>query len=136
MNATRMVLIASALIAVSLAAEPVLARGKGSSGGGRSGHHAGGTRSGTHSGAHHSHRHSNVFIGGAFAVPILWPLWDYPGYRIVDAYPREPLHYIEQSDETAQADEWFYCQAAKTYFPYVAECPGGWQRLAPPVPSG
>src|SRR3954452_14656474 len=107
MNARRMVLIASTLIAVSLAAEPVLARGKGSSGGGRSGHHAGGTRSGTHSGAHHSHRHSNVIIGGAFAAPALWPPWYSPGSSTTAASPREPLHYIEKSDEPAQAGEWF-----------------------------
>jgi hypothetical protein len=33
----------------------------------------------------------------------------------------------------AQAD-WYYCAAANAYYPYVAECPAGWQRV-PAQPS-
>jgi hypothetical protein len=132
MNVFGNLLIVCALITAALAAEPVLARGKGSSGGG----HAGGARSGTHSGGHHHHGRTNVFIGGAFAGPVLWPLSGYAGYPVVAVYPHEPLHYIEQSDETAHSGEWLYCEAAQNYFPYVPECPGGWQRIAPPLPSG
>ncbi len=29
---------------------------------------------------------------------------------------------------------WYYCADAKAYYPYVKQCPGGWQRV-PTVPS-
>ncbi len=32
---------------------------------------------------------------------------------------------------------WYYCAESKTYYPYVKECPGGWQRVTPqPAPGG
>jgi hypothetical protein len=30
---------------------------------------------------------------------------------------------------------WYYCQASKSYYPYVATCPGGWVQV-PATPSG
>jgi hypothetical protein len=122
------------VVAAALVCEPVLARGKGGSAGGRSGHHAGAGRSSHHSAVHHRAR-SRLFVGGFVAAPALWPSWDYPAYALARAYPAAPLYYIEQSDEAAApAGEWLYCQGANGYFPYVMECPGGWQRVAPQVP--
>ncbi|MGZ5153723.1 MAG: hypothetical protein ACXWC5_27185, partial [Burkholderiales bacterium] len=66
------------VVMAALAAEPVMARGKGGSGGGRGGHHSG-ARSGQHSGAHH-HGVSRLFVGGVVAAPAFWPWWDYPAY--------------------------------------------------------
>jgi len=31
----------------------------------------------------------------------------------------------------AQSSYWYYCAESKTYYPYVKECPGGWQRVTP-----
>jgi hypothetical protein len=123
------------VIAAALASEPVLARGKGGSGGGRSGH-SGAGRSASHSGGHH-HAHSRIVAGGFVAAPAFWPWWNYPAYALAGAYPAAPLYYIEQADDAAApAGEWLYCQGANGYFPYVIECPGGWQRVAPQVPPG
>ena len=40
---------------------------------------------------------------------------------------------------TAQATQgswWYYCIDAKTYYPYVNQCPGGWMRVSPqPAPA-
>ena len=124
------------VVAAALASEPVLARGKGGSGGGRSGHHSGAGRSAHHSGGHH-HARSRIFAGGFVAAPAFWPWWDYPAYALAGAYAAAPLYYIEQADEAAApAGEWLYCHGANGYFPYVIECPGGWQRVAPQVPRG
>jgi hypothetical protein len=30
---------------------------------------------------------------------------------------------------------WYFCPGAGTYYPYIRECPGGWQRVAPQPPS-
>jgi hypothetical protein len=30
---------------------------------------------------------------------------------------------------------WFYCPEAGAYYPYVQQCPGGWQQVAPQPPS-
>jgi hypothetical protein len=35
----------------------------------------------------------------------------------------------------APADYWYYCAAAQGYYPYVKECPGGWQKVLPQPPA-
>jgi hypothetical protein len=123
------ILLLVILAAVALVSELAQARGKGSAGAGRSGHHS--------AARHHHHHHSRVFVGGVVAAPAFWPWWDYPAYRTVGILPAEPLYYIEKSDEGASTGgEWFYCGAANAYFPYVTECPSGWQRVPSQVPPG
>lgn len=40
------------------------------------------------------------------------------------------------SSRTAQQSWWYYCVDAKTYYPYINQCPGGWLRVAPqPAPG-
>jgi hypothetical protein len=34
----------------------------------------------------------------------------------------------------APAQYWYYCDASKTYYPYVATCPAGWRRV-PATPT-
>jgi hypothetical protein len=119
--------IAALVLVVSanlIAADPVLAAGKG----GRSG----GARSGQHSGSHHHHHaRSRAFVGfGAFAAAPAWPWWAYAVY----AEPAGPVHYVERAEEGQ--GEWLYCGAAQAYFPQVAECPGGWQSIRPAPPPG
>jgi hypothetical protein len=136
MKTSKAGLVLLTLVAAALASEPVLARGKGGSGGGRSGHHSGAARSGHHSGVH-QHGSSRLFVGGVVAAPAFWPWWGYPGYRVAGVYPAEPVYYIEQGDQTAPPQgEWLYCRSANAYFPYVAECAAGWERVAPQVPPG
>jgi hypothetical protein len=47
--------------------------------------------------------------------------------------PAEPVTYIEQGSSVAPSTEswWYYCDASRGYYPYVKECPTGWQRVAP-----
>jgi hypothetical protein len=136
MNIPRAGWVLVIVFAAALASEPVLARGKGGSGGGRSGQHSGAGRSAHHSGGHH-HARSPTFAGGFAATPAFWPWWNYPAYQLAGAYPAAPLYYMEQGDEAAApAGEWLYCQGTSAYFPYVLDCAGGWQRVAPQIPSG
>ena len=83
------------------------------------------------------HVHGGVFIG----VGPFWG-WGYPWYYPppyyyypppIVAQPQQPTMYIEQSTSSAE-HWWYYCDASKGYYPYVKECPSGWERV-PPVPT-
>lgn len=98
-------------------------------------------------GRHFSHR-THVGIGIGFGVPLYSSPWYYPGpyyypapyyYPPALVVPSSPPVYIEQGQaEAAPAAEsyWYYCRESQTYYPYVKECAGPWQRVVPqPPPS-
>jgi hypothetical protein len=76
--------------------------------------------------AFHHHAHSTVIFRGAFIGwpgPYYWPGYYYaPGYYYDYAAPAVPA--------SAPA-YWYYCPPAGAYYPYVPECPGGWQLVTP-----
>ncbi len=96
------------------------------------------------------HHGGHVRFGLSLGVPLFGPGYyspyygyPYPAYAYPYAYPpvvvqsSPPPVYIEQSPAQAapaQAD-WYYCAASRSYYPYVSECPAGWQRVPsqPPV---
>jgi len=90
---------------------------------------------------HGGHVRFGVVIGGP-----IYPWWYYPPYYYPPAtvvVPAAPPTYIEQGDPDAntppqqQQGYWYYCGESQTYYPYVKECPGGWQRVTPrPAPGG
>jgi len=50
-----------------------------------------------------------------------------------------PPVYVERDPPAAPAAPvwWYWCAEANAYYPYVKECPGGWQRVPPQaVPPG
>lgn len=84
-------------------------------------------------------RRSSVHIGLGFGYwGPFWgpPWWYYPApYYYYPPYPpvvvqKAPVTYIEQGSSDA-GGWWYYCEASKGYYPYVKECPSGWQRVAP-----
>lgn len=57
----------------------------------------------------------------------------------VYGYPT-PVYVPYQVDSQLQPQYWAYCRSAQGYYPYVAECPGGWMPVPatstpPPAPS-
>jgi len=87
-----------------------------------------------------SRAHFGVFIG----APAYWyypaPYYYYPPYYApVAAAPASPAAYVERGDTRAAPepahDSWYYCPEAKAYYPYVKQCPAGWQRVAPQPPN-
>ncbi len=74
-----------------------------------------------------------VFGGWAYASPYYYP---FPAYYYPPA-PYYPPTYIEQGVQAPEPQRqlapayWYYCPDAKAYYPYVRECPGGWQQVAP-----
>lgn len=91
---------------------------------------------GTAGADHRRHSHVGVYLGVPFG-PWYYPpyYWDYPPRVVVVPAPQPPV-YIEQNPApAAQASNyWYYCVDAKAYYPYVKDCPGGWQQVVPQAP--
>jgi hypothetical protein len=89
---------------------------------------------------HGGHVRFGVVIGGPFYPWGYYPPY-YPYYPYPPAAPATPPTYIEQGNTQAPPQQpsgyWYYCADSKTYYPYVKECPAGWQRVTPqPAPGG
>jgi hypothetical protein len=97
------------------------------------------------------HHGGHVHFGFTFGVPLYGPAYYpyyappyyYPPYYPPAVLPSSPPAYIEQgSTQPAPAPGasseswWYYCAESKTYYPYVKECPGGWQRVQPQASNG
>jgi len=73
-----------------------------------------------------------------FYGPAYYPV---PYYAPVPMYIEQeaPAIYIEQGQDP-ESQAWYYCESARAYYPYVGECPEGWQRVVPDLtpqpPSG
>jgi len=114
----------------------------------------GGGHGGGHGGWHGAPR---IGLGFSFGFPLYAPYYApapyyyYPPYAYSPApyyYPplAAPQEYIEQgssvappsqtSPSQAQGSWWYYCADSKSYYPYVRECPGGWQQISPTPPPG
>ena len=103
----------------------------------------------------HGHGHSGGARLGLFlGVPLLAAAAYYPRYypSYYSSYYPAPYYYppaavvsapppayVEQYapqaalPQQAQGD-WYYCAASRNYYPYVSECPSGWQRMPPQPP--
>jgi hypothetical protein len=121
--------------------------------GGYGGGYYGGGHYGGHYGGYYGHGH-----GGDYSFYYGWPYWGwawyypyYYPYYYPNAYPYSyyypstapsvPQEYIQRSEpENPAAREpsnvWYYCPDTKAYYPYVKECPGGWQTVPAEPPSG
>ncbi|WP_026075742.1 hypothetical protein [Noviherbaspirillum massiliense] len=89
--------------------------------------------------AHRVHSHVGFYVG----VPTGYWAYPPPAYYV---YPpavtvqSTPPVYVEQSpgpqaNEPEPGNWWYYCQDAKGYYPYVKECPRGWQKVVPAPPD-
>ncbi len=97
------------------------------------------------------HVRFGVYLGAPFYGPGYYPYAPYYpyypygvpayGYPPVAVAPASPPAYVEQgaaplaSAPAQPAESWYYCADSKTYYPYVKECPAGWQRVPAQPPS-
>lgn len=96
----------------------------------------------------HDHRHYRSSVGIYFGPP--WVYAPYPAY-FPPYYPRayyppvvvtQPAPvYVEQPVQPAAPPQppeqqyWYYCPASSKYYPYVRDCPQGWQKVIPDTPA-
>lgn len=90
--------------------------------------------------------HARVGIGFYFGVPYSYPYYaypypyyPYPYYPPVVVTPAQPPVYVEQAPSTNQQATpdnyyWYYCEKSDGYYPYIKECPSGWQKVSPTPP--
>jgi hypothetical protein len=79
------------------------------------------------SGGHFISRRTTVFVGFgvpffAYYPPPLPYYYDYP-----------PAYYPTVAPP--QQGYWYFCPSANAYYPYVQQCPEGWQPVVPQPPS-
>jgi hypothetical protein len=135
MRSLKPTLIAAVLVMTLLASGIASADRRG---GGHYGHHRGW-------GHHHGPRvRVGVGIGWSFwgpwwYYPPYYPRYYYPYYPPAVAIPSTPPVYIERGEPTPSSTPpgvWYYCPDSKAYYPYVKECPSGWQTVpAQPPPA-
>ena len=90
--------------------------------------------------------HARVIVGLGVG-PLWYPGYYYPYYPVpspVVVTSPPPLYvqpsapaYIERSGsppDESRAGYWYYCRHPEGYYPYVKQCPGGWQRELPQPP--
>ena len=125
------------------------------------GGHGGYSGQGGHGGNVRYSGHSNVGVGvvvspfwfspGYYSSPYYYPRSYYAPYYAPYYYspyyyppsvltvPTEPPVYIEREDAAEPAPQasasWYYCADPQGYYPYVEQCPGGWQAVPPRPPA-
>jgi hypothetical protein len=101
-----------------------------------------------HGHGHGGHVHGSFGLYFGFPYPYdPYPYYNpyrYPYYPpvITVPVPTQPPVYIEQGEapptlQQAPAAEnyyWYHCDRPEGYYPYIKECPGGWQKVAPTPP--
>jgi hypothetical protein len=97
---------------------------------------------------------ARVFVGVGIGGPVYYPYpvapvpYYYPAPVVVaPAVPADPPVYVEQGQPGGPAapeagpqsepGTWYYCDAARAYYPYVKQCAGGWRAVPaqPPAPN-
>ena len=90
-------------------------------------------------GGHWTHGYHDGHLGWWWVVAGLWYFYPQRVYPYPDPYSPPPVVVMPTQPTTAPstppAQYWYYCDAAKAYYPYVPSCPGGW-RMVPATPSG
>ena len=93
-------------------------------------------------GRHHGGSHSHFVFGLGVGVGYPWYGYGYGYYPYYPYYPayayyppyavqQQPQVYVEQPQAQQPAGYWYYCSGSRAYYPYVKDCPAGWQRVAP-----
>lgn len=124
----------SILVALSLASSGSAWADRGYGHGGHGGY-------GGYGGYGGGHGYFDITIGPWapwYYPPVYYPPAYYPRTVVVQPIQPAPSVYIEQPDPDAGAEEqtntWYYCKKSRAYYPYVKECPAGWQRVTPQPP--
>ena len=73
--------------------------------------------------------------GGYYPYSPYYP-YPYPAQPPVVIQQETPPMYQEPTAEPNQPVYWYHCSDPEGYYPYVKQCPGGWQKVVPTPPPG
>jgi hypothetical protein len=98
----------------------------------------------------HGHGHGGGHVDFGFYFGPTLPMYaPYPYYYyppVVVAPPAPPVYieredpqmYIEKAPQSpsqgASSGYWYHCNNPEGYYPYIKECPSGWQAVTPTPP--
>jgi hypothetical protein len=97
------------------------------------------------------HGGARIGLGITFGFPLYYtapyyyyppPYYYYPppAYYYPPVVTQPPQTYIEKGAPEASPGPpqgyWHYCAESDAYYPYVKQCPGGWQRVPAQPPPG
>jgi len=127
----------------SISINPAWGHGGGGHHGGGGGHYVGGY--GGHHGGYRGYGYGalglGLGLGMGYGLGNYYGGYNNYGYAYpptVVAVPTAPPVYIQQIPvpevQQSQSNYWYYCQSSKGYYPYVRECPSGWQQVEPTPP--
>lgn len=89
---------------------------------------------------------NSVYFGLNVGAPWGYPYYSYPAPvyvprvyvpSVAPVIVSPPAVYVEQQTAAPpvttplESGYWYYCNDSQAYYPYVNECPGGWQKVAP-----
>ncbi|MDO9103919.1 MAG: hypothetical protein Q7U57_03045 [Methylovulum sp.] len=97
-------------------------------------------------GGYRSYPRFGIYLGAPYYA---YPYFRHPYYRqiyqtpyyyppSVVTIPITPPVYIQQTPPAIQqypSGYWYYCNRLKGYYPYIKQCPGGWQQVEPTPPA-
>ena len=83
---------------------------------------------------------ARVVFGLGVGVPLYAPVYPPPVY-----YPPPPVYYAPPPvvyapppvpapvplQQNSAAQNWYYCDASRAYYPHVTACESGWREVAP-----
>lgn len=91
-------------------------------------------------GFRHVHGRGRVGVYFGLGVPLFWPYYHPYPYYAYPPYARETIIYDSPPAYTAPVEAppayWYFCREANGYYPYVSQCPGGWEKVPATPPSG
>ncbi|AET94657.1 hypothetical protein [Caballeronia cordobensis] len=92
----------------------------------------------------HAWARVGVWVGGPVYYPYAVapaPYYYYSPPPVMVA-PQAPVQYVEQGQPAVEPGAplqetgmWYYCDAAKAYYPYVKHCAGAWRPVPATPPS-
>jgi hypothetical protein len=142
MKTARTVIAFLLVLGGALAIQPAFAAGPHGGGG-----HGGGGHGGGGHGGGHWHGSVGLYFGAplfgygygyGYGYPYYYPPYYPPYYSSYYPPVQQAPVYVEQdpqgapsAQQSAPAGYWYYCADSRAYYPYVKECPAGWQRVAP-----
>jgi hypothetical protein len=77
-----------------------------------------------------------VVDGVWYAYPA--PVYPYPDPYVPPVVVTPPPAVVQAPSAVppAQPGNWYYCDSARAYYPYVSECPSGWRSVPATPPPG